>query len=814
MKNAINAFSAWTVRNWKSIWLAYAVVTLFFIVGLRGVDIRTVFSDLLPKDDPFVQVFLDHPSFGNPLTMTVMVKRRDGTIYNTETLQKIWDLTRDIDLAPGVDHDTLISITTEKARYAEATPFGIDNQPVMGDKVPTTPEDLQELRRRVQESPNAKTFLVSGDESAAVIQATFLEDKVDWGQAFSYVQNLAEQARDENHEVHLAGQPALIGWVYLLQQQIWLIFLVTFAALIVVLALYMRNLVGVIGPVVCSLVSAVWGFGLVGWIHSPVEPLLLVVPVLLVARTFSHCVQYSERYYEILAQVRDKKKAVEICMSVMMVPSVFGVITDVLGIGLIALAPIPAMERFALFAGWWALTIIPNGVILISLILLALPPPKGVEKLAGHGGGVHAKIRDLLLVMSRITYGRPARWTVLVFVVLLAGAFYLSQQIKIGNPVEGSALLYPDSEYNEAVRAINRNFPGVNTLEIVLEAKPGSGDPYRVARTDEATLVRTQLQALIEGSEHPPRATLSFSDYMMEANRLFAGGHPKWLVMDPDLQAVNAAGAAVTMGSNPKNFSNVVDFTFQNSTVSMWYPDNKQETVDNALATARKAVETVGVDHREFTVRLGTGLIALQQAMNHVTERYHYSIFLTLCGVIVVLSSLVYRSLIGGILLIIPVIASNTLLFASMYVAGVGLDINTLMVAAVAVGVGIDYDIYLMSRICEEYHAHDGDWGKTISASLSTTGKAILFTAALVFVGLIPWYFLSDLKFMADISVLLLLLVTINMVMALVMLPLLVWLIKPRFVGRKDLIVGEGYDLSDYISQDEAMERRIAQQVA
>lgn len=814
MKRAINAFSAWIVRNWKLVWLFYAAVTVFFVVGLRSVDIRTVFSDLLPKDDPFVQVFLDHPNFGNPLTMTVMVKRKEGTIYNTETLQKIWDLTRDIDLAPGVDHDTLISITTEKARYVEATPFGIENQPVMGDRVPTTPEELDELRRRVQESPNTKTFLVSGDESAAVIQATFLEDKVDWGEAFAFVQDLVEKARDEHHEVHLAGQPALIGWVYLLQQQIWVIFLVTFVALIAVLALYMRNLVGVTGPVVCSVVSAIWGFGLVGWIHSSIEPLLLVVPVLLLARSFSHCVQFTERYYEILAHVGNKKKAVEICMSVMMVPSVFGVITDALGIGLIAMAPIPAMERFALFAGWWALTIIPNGVVLISLILLAMPSPKDIDKLAGHGVGLHAKIRDFLTSASRITYGRPARWTMLVFGVGLAGAFYLSLQIKIGNPVEGSALLYPDSEYNEAVRAINRNFPGVNTLEVILEAKPGSGDPYRVARTPDAAFTRTQLQALIEGSEHPPRATLSFSDYMMEANRLFAGGHPKWLAMDPDLQAVNAAGAAVTMGSNPKNFSNVVDFTFQSSTVSMWYPDNKQETVDGALAVARQAVDTVGIDHEEFTVRLGTGLIALQQAMNNVTERYHYSIFATLCVVIVILSSLVYRSLIGGLMLIIPVIAANTLLFAAMYVAGVGLDINTLMVAAVAVGVGIDYDIYLLSRICEEYHAHDGDWGKTISTTLSTTGKAVLFTAALVFAGLMPWYFLTDLKFMADISVLLLILVMTNMVMALVGLPLLVWLIKPGFPARKDLIVGEGYDLKDFLSPDDEMERRIAQQAA
>ena len=44
-------------------------------------------------------------------------------------------------------------------------------------------------------------------------------------------------------------------------------------------------------------------------------------------------------------------------------------------------------------------------------------------------------------------------------------------------------------------------------------------------------------------------------------------------------------------------------------------------------STARGARSTaVGEDHQEFRVRLGTGVIALQQAMNNVVERYHWFI--------------------------------------------------------------------------------------------------------------------------------------------------------------------------------------------
>jgi len=129
------------MRNRAISSLLLFVVTLFFAWGLQGVELRTIFSDLLPKNHPFVQTYKDHPNFGNPLTVTVMIKAREGDIYNPATLQKVWDITRDIDLAPGVDHDQILSISTEKARYSRATPFGIDSQPLMGDRAPANEQE-------------------------------------------------------------------------------------------------------------------------------------------------------------------------------------------------------------------------------------------------------------------------------------------------------------------------------------------------------------------------------------------------------------------------------------------------------------------------------------------------------------------------------------------------------------------------------------------------------------------------------------------------------------------------------------------------
>lgn len=793
----------WIMAHRGAVGIAFIIITLGFMAGFPHVEIRTVFKDLLPNDDPFVQVYYDHPNFGNPLTMSIMIKRKNGTIYHPETLQKVWQMTRDIDLAPSVDHDQIVSISTEKLRYAEATPGGIDMRPLMDNHAPTTPEEVAAFRMRIQTSPNARTFFVSGDESATLINASF-RDSLDYGESFNYVRSLVEKARDADHDVYLAGQPALTGWVYDLKHQTYMIFAVTVGALMLALVFYMRNVAGVVTPIICALVAAIWGFGFIGWLHRPIEPLLMIVPLLLVARSFSHCVQYTERYYEILMHLKDRRKAAEVTMAIMMAPSILGIMTDVFGIIFIAIAPIKTMENHALFCGFWALWIIPTGVFLISIMLSYLPVPNNIADIVGgedKESGIHLVQDKLLNRISHITYGKAANWTALATLIVGIAAIYLNAQIKIGNPVEGSNLLWYESEFNTAVRAINAHFPGMNTLEIVIEAKNQHGE-QRVARTPEFVKVSSELQRLVEADAvMPPRATLSFTDYMEEVYRLFSGGNPKWLPLDPTPEAVNTAGFAATLGTNPVNFSTITDFEFQNSTVSLWYKDNKQETVDAALASARRAVATVGIDHPDFSVRLATGVIALQQAMNDVVERFHWVILGLVNVAIMVISAYAYRSIVAALILLVPVNLSNFLLGASMHVLGIGMDINAVIVAVMGVGVGIDYGIYLLSRICEEYTAQGHNLKKAIHAALTTTGKAIMFTATIMLVGILPWYFLSDLKFMADMGLLLVAIMLINMVLSLVVLPLLVWFVKPAFMAREDLIVGESIDLTKYATQ-------------
>lgn len=783
-------------NRWLSL-LALIGVTAFFALQLPYVELRTIFSDLLPKTHPFVQTYKDHPNFGNPLTVTVMIKRTDGgDIYNAETLQKVWDLTRDIDLAPAVDHDQVLSVATEKARYAEATPDGIDSRPIMEDRAPRSAAEIEEFRSRLLKAPNVRNFMVSEDGTATLVTATFIERLLDYGETFEYLDKLVKDARDDKHAVYMAGQPVLTGWVYFYQIQMLAIFAITAIALLVALIIYMRNIVGVVAPLVTSLVAAIWGFGFVGWLGLPIEPLIMVVPLLLVARSFSHCVQFIERYYEVLHHVKDRKRAAEISLSVMMVPGVLGITTDALGLFIIGVAPIPAMERFALFCGFWALILIPTNVLLTPLLIMLLPEPRNVSSMVGATDSQRKfdVIRFLLRSIGRLSIGRTSVLTAVGIVALALVSFNAVLGIKVGNPVEGSNLLWEESEFNVAVGQINAHFPGLNTLEIIFETKsPDSLD--RIVRKAETALTMQRLQHMLESQPSPPEASLSFADYLPEANRLFSGGNPKWAPLDHDDAAVAAAAGALMVGTGPKAFLHVADFEQRNGTVSLWYKDNKQETVDEALRQTRAALDIIGTDFDDFRIRLGSGTIALQQSINDTVDTYQWIILALLNVVILITCTYAYRSVVAGVMLLVPVNLSNLLLGAVMTEMGIGLDVNTLPIAAIGVGVGIDYGIYLLSRIYEEYQLRK-DMALAILTAVTTTGKAIFFTATIVLIGILPWYFLSELKFLADMGLLLVMVMLINMVIALIVVPLLVWLVRPRFIESKELLVSEGVDLA------------------
>jgi hypothetical protein len=213
----------------------------------------------------------------------------------------------------------------------------------------------------------------------------------------------------------------------------------------------------------------------------------------------------------------------------------------------------------------------------------------------------------------------------------------------------------------------------------------------------------------------------------------------------------------------------------------VWYKDHRGATVERALRRASAFMESGSNANGGLTVRLASGTIGLLGALNDTIGRLETLTVILISLVIFAITTFIYRSFTAGLLL--TVISNTAYLFTSaiMYQLQIGLDVNTLPIGAVGMGIGIDYNIYLMSRMCEEYRGNP-NYAKLIPASIFTTGKAIFFTATTMVVGIILWYFMSSLRFQAEMGLLLSAVMLAHVILALFFQAAFMMILQPKFI--------------------------------
>ena len=183
---------------------------------------------------------------------------------------------------------------------------------------------------------------------------------------------------------------------------------------------------------------------------------------------------------------------------------------------------------------------------------------------------------------------------------------------------------------------------------------------------------------------------------------------------------------------------------------------------------------------------LASGLMGVLGASNDEVEGSNNATLIASFTAIFLVIVLTYRSFAIGFLLCLSLGTATLVSLAYMYFANIGFDVNTLPVQALGVGVGVDYGLYLMDRMTHERkRGHSLD--ESIRISITTTGMAVFFTGSTLVGGIIFWYFISSLRFAADMSLLMSIVLAANMVGAMVLVPAMTSMFKPEFASGGEL---------------------------
>jgi uncharacterized protein len=387
---------------------------------------------------------------------------------------------------------------------------------------------------------------------------------------------------------------------------------------------------------------------------------------------------------------------------------------------------------------------------------------------------------------------RPAMAVTLV--ALLGFGLYFQHLLKVGDTTPGAALLYPSHPYNVAFAKVNEKFLGASQLVIIAEGnayctvhgeecqgdactrcypeEDGACGAEKCVQREGAiknadTLNELDLFARYMAERPEVGGTVTATTLLKKIFRTFHEGDPKWEILPTRNDHVSQLFFLLTSGSRRGEYDRFFDMNYTH------------ETIERSIARAKEYIAAHGADTESVRYRLAGGLIGILAAVNEEVE-WSYRVNLALIlGVVFLLSYATYVSAVGALIVMLPSLVAQPLSEAVMYLFGIDMNINSLPVAAVGIGIGIDYGYYVLSRIVEELCAGEG-FDIAIRRMFETTGKTVLFTGVSLTASIIFWVFFP-MKFQADMALLLVLLLGFHLLGALVFIPPMVSLFKPRF---------------------------------
>lgn len=759
------------------------LVTVVFASFAVRIPIKTVFEDLLPSKHPYVQVHEQFKEkFGGSNIVTIMVTAKQGDIFQLPVLEKVRNITLGLTQIPAVNQFQIVSLATKKLKEVRSSTEGIESKPLMWPDLPRSQAEVDDLREKVLRNNLVYGLYVSSDLRSTLITVDFFDRSVDYGVVFSSVQALVGKYRDATVDISLAGDPILFGWVnYYFPETLALIGLTLLVVGVLLFALN-RTWRGTLYPYIAGLISAVWSLGICDMIGIHFDPLVAVVAMLITARAVSHSVQIVTRFQEeveALAAARGdpdpgadiSRIAAKTTLAELFRPGILGILVDAACVLVVALSPIPILQKLALMAMIWLLTIGMSACILTPVLLSWTPRPLryalafDLETLL---------LRPFLRLCWQVTV---TRWrnavmvgTAIVFVV----SFYFSLHIKIGDANPGSPILQPQAVYNQDSAYINRQFPGADRMFVVIQGKERD-----TVKKNDVLVSMTQFQRFME-SQPEIGGTVSLADALPAINSILREGNPRYLELG-DTQEVNGELLYLLDSvSDPGDLDRYVDKFAQNGAVTLFFRDRKGETIRTAVARVNEFVDTHPLPDAQY--KLAGGLIGVLAAANEVILKHQIEAIAFSLLILVLMCTWTYRSTVAGMFFMVPVIISNTVTFSVMAWQDIGMNINTVPVAALGIGLGVDYALYICDRIRHElihHPVHDPD--RAVQVAINSAGRGVLVTAIVLIISILVWSF-SSLRFQAEMGFLIAIWLGVSAFSALFVMPALAYFFKPKFI--------------------------------
>jgi len=739
--------------------LAFAVLTVFFAWEASRVQLSTEFEKMVPLKHEFIQNLLKHKdelSLGNDIR--IVVEARDGDIFTDEFLQTLRQVTDEIFYFDGVDKAKIQSLWTPNVRWTEVTEDGFRGGEIIPPTYDGSAESLEQVQANVLRSGQVGR-LVADDFESSIIYVPLLDlsgsdEKLDY-KTFSrkLEEGIRAKYNSDKINIRIVGFAKKIGDLIEGASGVALFFLIAIGITFVLLLLDSKCLRSTFVVITCSVIAVVWQVGILTLLGKGIDPYSMLVPFLIFAIGVSHGVQLINEYAVEMHRINYKLEAARLTFRALCVPALLALVSDAIGFMTLWSIEIHVIQDLAISAALGVFALIFTNLLMIPVMLSYTSTSK--TALNAMEKKMHAK-NTVWTLISKCATPKAATISIIIAALGAGAGLYISKDLKIGDLDAGAPELWPDSRYNLDDAYVNSHYSVSADVLVVMVETP----PY--ACTDAAALAK--MDRFMWHMDNVPgvESTLSVVTVSKRVITGFNEGNWKWAALTRVQDIINNSVQTVPSG--------LVNTDCSLAPVIIFLDDHKAETLDRAINAVKEfAAQEDDPDVAKFV--LASGNAGVEAATNETIEHAQNLMKILVYGVVSILCLITFRSVRAVICIIVPLALTSILCQALMTVLGIGVKVATLPVIALGVGIGVDYGIYIYSRL--KGFMEDGmELEQAYLETLKVTGKAVCFTGLTLAIGVGTWIF-SDIKFQANMGVLLTFMFLWNMVGAIWLLPAL-----------------------------------------
>lgn len=828
----LHKIATFLINNRYAIVGLFGLITIGMMFAIANLRIETGFKKQLPLKHEYMQTFLQYEKeFGGANRVLVALVARDGSMFTPEFFKAFEAITNQVFFIPGVDRASVRSIFTPNVRFVEIVEDGFAGGNVIPSDYAPSEEMFEQVRSNIVKSGEVGR-LVSSDFAGAMVWANLLEEdpqsgeKLDYRNVAAQLEAIRTQYEGDEFTVHIIGFAKIVGDVSDGAKAVAWFFLVALVITAILMYIYCWSAWLTFLPLVCSLVAVIWQMGSLSLLGYSLDPMNILTPFLVFAIGVSHGVQKISAWMvekefngrtpddwvkggvHSVEQIKNIPRRSPMhgsreTIKKLLAPGVIALISDTIGFLTILFINIRIIQELAITASIGVCVIILTNLILLPLLLSWVKlrnPDKYRERMIRKASG-----KSLMWeFLASFTERKRAARAIAVSVLLFAVSYYFALDMKIGDSEVGVPELRPTARYNQDAVLISQRFSlGVDVLTVVAETHPNAcTEDYKVMETiDRFAWNLSNVPGVQKVITLPMVAKV--------VNSGWNEGNVKWRILPRDnfvlRQALGGIDTDTGLLNNDCSAMPIMVFTTDHraETIATIVKRVKELRDEMNVGDLRMKLEPAVLEElasedevtpESLQFRLATGNVGVMAATNEDIAAAEKPMLALVFGSIILLCLVTYRTVLGTLSIVLPLVVVSTMTEALMAIYGIGLKVNTLPVVALSVGIGVDYGVYIYNRL-EVFLKEGYDLREAYYRTLRVTGRAVIFTGLTLAAGVGTWVF-SSLQFQADMGILLSFTFFANMIAAIILIPALMrWMM----LRNKDTLSGEPGKIDDAV---------------